>query len=63
MEKGSSNKSPFSRDCREVRGSRESREPPKLSNDRRIRQFSRDSKEFGDIRDSRDPSSEKDPFS
>ena len=52
-------KSPFSRDCREFRDSRES---PDCGKQRRIRPFSRDSREFRDFRDSRGSSSEKTPF-
>ena len=59
LEKGSFQKSPFSRDSREVR---DSREPPDSGKSRRIRPFSRDSRESRDFRDSRDSSSEKDPF-
>ena len=59
LEKGSFQKSPFSRDSREFREFRDSREPPDCGKERRIRPFSRDSREF---RDSRDSSSEKTPF-
>ena len=59
LEKGSFQKSSFSRDSREFRDSRDSREPPDCGKERRIRPFSRDSREF---RDSRDSSGEKDPF-
>ena len=62
LEKGSFQKSPFSRDSREFRDSRDSREPPDCGKQRRIRPFSRDSREFRDFRDSRDSSSEKTPF-
>ena len=50
LEKGSFQKSPFSR------------EPPDCGKERRIRPFSRYSREFRDFRDSRDSSSEKTPF-
>ena len=53
MEKGSFQKSPFSRD---------SREPLDCGKQRRIRPFSRDAGELRDHRDSRDSSSEKTPF-
>ena len=56
MEKGSFQKSPFSRD------SRVSREFSDCVKERRLRPFSRDSREFRDVRDSRDFSSEKTPF-
>ena len=56
LEKGSFQKSPFSRD------SRDSREPPDSGKQRRFRPFSRDSREFRDFRDSRDFSCEKTPF-
>ena len=59
LEKGSFQKSPFSRDSREFRDSRVSRKPPDCGKQRRIRPFSRDSREF---RDSRDSSSEKTSF-
>ena len=59
LEKGSFQKSPFSRDSREFRDSRVSRDLPDCGKERRIRPFSRDSREF---RDSRDSSSEKTPF-
>ena len=49
MEKGSFQKSPFSRDPREFRDSRDSLDCGKQ---RRIRPFSRDSREFGDSRGS-----------
>ena len=62
LEKGSFQKSPFSRDSREFRDSRDFREPPDCGKQRRIRPFSRDSREFRDFRDSRDSSSEKTPF-
>ena len=62
MEKGSFQKSPFSRDSREFRDSRDYREPPDSGKQRRIRAFSRDSREPRDFRDSRDSSSEKTPF-
>ena len=62
LEKGSFQKSPFSRDSREFRDSRDFRESPNSGKQRRIRPFSRDSREFRDSRDSRDPSSEKTPF-
>ena len=59
MEKGSFQKSPFSRDSREFRDSRDSREPPDCGKRRRLRPSSVDSREF---RDSRDSSGEKTPF-
>ena len=62
MEKGSFQKSPFSRDSREFRDSRDFREPSDCGKQRRIRPFSRDSRESRDFRDSRDSSSEKTPF-
>ena len=62
MEKGSFQKTPLSRDSREFRDSRVSREPPDCGKERRFRPFSRDSREFRDFRDSRDFSSEKTPF-
>ena len=62
LEKGSFQKSPFSRDSREFRDSRVSRVLPDCGKERRIRPFSRDSREFRDFRDSRDSSSEKTPF-
>ena len=62
LEKGSFQKSRFSRDSREFRESRDSREPPDCGKGRRIRPFSRDSREFRDFRDSRDSSGEKTPF-
>ena len=62
LEKGSFQKSPFSRDCRDFRDSRDSRESPDCGKQRRIRPFSRDSREVRDFRDSRDSSSEKTPF-
>ena len=62
LEKGSFQKSPFSRDSREFRDSRVSREPPDCGKERRFRPFSRDSRESRDFRDSRDFSSEKTPF-
>ena len=62
LEKGSFQKSPFSRDSGEFRDSRDSREPPECRKQRRVRAFSRDSREFRDFRDSRDSSSEKTPF-
>ena len=62
LEKGSFQKSPFSRDSREFRDSRDSREPPDCGKQRRVRPSSRDSREFRDFRDSRDSSSEKTPF-
>ena len=62
LDKGSFQKSPFSRDSRKFRGSRGSREYPDSGKQRRIRPFSRDSREFRDFRDSRDSSSEKTPF-
>ena len=46
LEKGSFQKSPFSRDSRECRDSRDSREPPDCGKQRRIRPFSRESREF-----------------
>ena len=62
LEKGSFQKSSFSRDSREFRDSRVSREPPHSGKERRFRPFSRDSRESRDFRDSRDFSSEKTPF-
>ena len=62
LEKGSSQKSPFSRDSREFRESRVSRETPDCGKVRSFRPFSRDSRESRDLRDSRDFSSEKTPF-
>ena len=62
LEKGSFQKSPFSRDSREFRDSRVFREPPICGNQRRIRPSSRDSREFRDFRDPRESSSEKTPF-
>ena len=62
LEKGSFQKSPFSRDSRELRDSRDSREPPDCGKQGGIRPFSKDSREFRDFRDSRDSSSEKTPF-
>ena len=62
MEKGSFQKSPFSRGSREFGDSRVSRELPDCGKERRFRPFSRDSREFRDFRDSRDFSSEKTPF-
>ena len=59
LEKGSFQKSPFSRDSREFR---DSREPPDCGKQEKIRPFSRDSREFRDFRDSRDSCSEKTPF-
>ena len=59
LEKGSFQKSPFSRDFREFRDSRDFREPPDCGKQRRIRPFPR---EFREFRDSRDSSSEKTPF-
>ena len=59
LEKGSFQKSPFSRDSREFRDTRVSREPPDFGKERRVQPFSRD---FRDFRDSRDFSSEKTPF-
>ena len=59
LEKGSFQKSPFSRDSREFRDSRDFREPPDCGKQRTSRPSSRDSREF---RDSRDSSSEKTPF-
>ena len=59
LEKGSFQKSPFSRDSRD---SRDSREPPDYGKERRFRPFSRDSREFRDFGDSRDFSSKKTPF-
>ena len=53
LEKGSFQKSPFSRDSRHFRDSRASR---------RIRPLCRDSRECREFRDSRDSSSEKTPF-
>ena len=51
LEKGSFQKSPFSRDSREFRDSRDSREPPDCGKQRRFRPSSRDSREFRDFRD------------
>ena len=62
LEKGSFQKSPFSRDSREFRDSRVSREFSDCGKERRFRPFSRDSREFRDFRDSRESSSEKTPF-
>ena len=62
LEKGSFQKSPFSRDSREFRDSRDFSEPPDCGKQRRIPPFSRDSRESRDFRDSRDFSSEKTPF-
>ena len=65
LEKGSFQKSPFSRDSREFRDSRDFRESSDFGKQRRIRPFSRDSREFRDFRDSRDSRdscSEKTPF-
>ena len=64
MEKGSFQKSPFSRDSTEFREPTNSRQakPPDCGKQRRIRAFSRDSREFRDSRDSRDSSREKTPF-
>ena len=62
LEKGSFQKSPFSRDSRELRDSRASREPPNCGKERRFRPFSRDPRESRDFRDSRDFSIEKTPF-
>ena len=62
LEKGSFQKSPFSRDSREFRYSRDLRESPDSGKQRSIRPFSRDSRESRDFRDSRDSSSEKTPF-
>ena len=59
LEKGSFQKSPFSRDSRDFRDFRES---PDCGKQSRIGPFSRDSREFRDFRDSRDSSSEKTPF-
>ena len=56
FEKGSFQKSPFSRDSREFI---DSREPLDSGKQRRVRPFSRDSRDF---RDSRDSSNEKTPF-
>ena len=62
LEKGSFQKSPFSRDSREFRDSRDFREFSDCGKQRRLRPFSRDSRESRDFRDSRDSSSEKTPF-
>ena len=62
LEKGSFQKSTFSRDSREFRDSRDSREPPDCGKRRRVRPSSRDSREFRDFRDSRASSREKTPF-
>ena len=62
LEKGSYQKSPFSRDSREFRDFRDSRETPDSGKQRRIRPFSRESRESRNFRDSRDSSSEKTPF-
>ena len=60
-EKGSSQKSPFSRDSRESRDSSDSRDPSECGKQRRTWPFSRDSREFRAFRDSRDSSSEQTP--
>ena len=52
----------ISRDPRELRDSRVSREFSDCGKERRFRPFSRDSRKFRDFRDSRDFSSEKTPF-
>ena len=62
LEKGSFQKSLFSRDSREFGDSRDSRARPDCGKQRRIRRLSRESREFRDMRDSRDSSSEKSPF-
>ena len=62
LEKGSLQKSPFSRDSREFRDPRDPRKDPDCGRQRRIRPFSRDSREFRDFRDSRDSSNEKTAF-
>ena len=62
LEKGSFQKSPFSRDSRESRDSRDFREPPDCGKQRTSRPSSRDSREFREFRVSRDSSSEKTPF-
>ena len=62
LEKGSFQKTPYSRDPREFRDSRNSREPPDCGKEGRIRPFSRDSRESRAFRDSRDSSSEKTPL-
>ena len=46
LEKGSFQKSPFSRDSREFRDSRDFRGPPDCGKQRRIQPFSRDSREI-----------------
>ena len=56
LEKGSLQKSPFSKESRDFR-----RESPDSGKQRRIRPSSGDSREFRDFRDSRDPPV-KDPF-
>ena len=58
LEKGSFQKSPFSRDSRDFREFRDSREPAECGKQRRTRPFSRDSRESRDFRDSRDSSSQ-----
>ena len=62
QKKGSFQKSPFSRDSRELRDSRDFGGPSDSGKQRRIRPFSTDFREFRDFRDSRDFSSEKTPF-
>ena len=62
LEKGSFQKSPFSRDSREFRDFRDSREPRDCGKSRRIRPLSRDSRESRDFWDPRGSSSEKTPF-
>ena len=62
LEKGSFQKSSFSRDSRKFRDSRDSREPPDCGKQRRLRPFSRASREFSNSRDSRGSSSDKTPF-
>ena len=62
LENWSFQRSPFSRDSRELRDSRVSREPWDCGKQRRIRPFSRDSRESRHFRDSRHSVSEKTPF-
>ena len=56
LEKGSFQRSPFSREFRD------SRQPPDCGKQRRNPPFSRDSRELRDFKDSRDASNEKTPF-
>ena len=62
LEKGSFQKSQFSRDSREFRDSRDFKEPPDPGKQRRIQPFSRDARESRDFRASRGSSTEKTPF-